>query len=300
MKLVTLTLTLLMIAIIVTPFDSVKAQNAVNNLKGMILLQVESKGEAWYVNPNDGKKYYMADGNQALQIMRKFGSGISNRNLTKIKTDPNYRKKFIGKIVLQVESHGEAYYISPDNRYNYLKDGASALAIMKKLGLGISNFNLNKIAVGSFSNQNQAAGQSPTPNPTATPNQPQNQITPPNMNVPSSNKNVSNDNLTYTNNQFGFSLNFPKTWKGYVVTNETVPGTAGVFNFGFSEQKSIFMVVAYAINMWNQSKHDNMTYYLGANDRYAFIYNPAQGGGNQSMSDRLSELKNIVATFSSK
>lgn len=35
-------------------------------LKGRILLQVESVGEAWYVNPTDGRRYYLADGQQAL------------------------------------------------------------------------------------------------------------------------------------------------------------------------------------------------------------------------------------------
>lgn len=116
-----------------------------NNLNGKILLQVESKGEAWYVNPKDGKRYYMANGDQAFQIMKTLGSGMSNKDIKKMKTDATYRKKFIGKILLQVESHGEAYYISSDGRYNYLKDGASAYQVMRKLGLGISNANLNKI-----------------------------------------------------------------------------------------------------------------------------------------------------------
>lgn len=117
-----------------------------NNLNGKILLQVESKGEAWYVNPKDGKRHYMANGDQAFQIMKTLGSGMSNKDIEKMKTDAIYRKKFIGKILLQVQSHGEAYYISSDGRYNYLKDGASAYQVMRKLGLGISNANLNKIA----------------------------------------------------------------------------------------------------------------------------------------------------------
>jgi len=124
-----------------------KADDLTNRLKGRILLQVESKGEAWYVNPQDGKRSYMADGDQAFQIMKTLGVGISNKNLDKIKTDANFRKKFIGKIFLQVEAHGEAYYISFDGRYNYLKDGASAYEVMRRLGLGISNNNLNKLAI---------------------------------------------------------------------------------------------------------------------------------------------------------
>jgi hypothetical protein len=56
----------------------------VNKLKGRILLQVESKGEAWYISPADGKRYYMKDGESAYQIMRFLSLGITNENLGKI------------------------------------------------------------------------------------------------------------------------------------------------------------------------------------------------------------------------
>lgn len=56
----------------------------VNKLKGKILLQVESHGEAWYINPVDGKRYYMPDGPSAYQIMKFLSLGISNSNLEKI------------------------------------------------------------------------------------------------------------------------------------------------------------------------------------------------------------------------
>ncbi|PLX20569.1 hypothetical protein C0584_04975 [Candidatus Parcubacteria bacterium] len=53
-------------------------------LKGQILLQVESRGEAWYVNPTDGKRYYMKDGDSAYNIMRFLSLGITNEDLNKI------------------------------------------------------------------------------------------------------------------------------------------------------------------------------------------------------------------------
>ncbi len=117
---------------------------------GKIFLQVESRGEAWYISPKDGKKYYMADGPTAYNVMRNLGVGISNKDLNKIKTDANFRKKYIGKIFLQVESHGEAYYISPDGRYNYLKDGSAAYNLMRKFGQGITSTDLNKITAGEL------------------------------------------------------------------------------------------------------------------------------------------------------
>lgn len=58
--------------------------NLVNQLKGRIVLQVESHGEAWYINPKDGKRYYMKDGDAAYQIMRFLSSGMFNVDLRKI------------------------------------------------------------------------------------------------------------------------------------------------------------------------------------------------------------------------
>lgn len=56
----------------------------IGSLRGRILLQVESKGEAWYLNPGDGKRYYMKDGDAAYQIMRYLSLGITDDDLSKI------------------------------------------------------------------------------------------------------------------------------------------------------------------------------------------------------------------------
>jgi len=55
-----------------------------NRLKGRIVLQVQAHGEAWYINPKDGKRYYMKDGGAAYQIMRYLSLGITNTDLRKI------------------------------------------------------------------------------------------------------------------------------------------------------------------------------------------------------------------------
>ena len=56
----------------------------VERFKGRFLLQVEGNGEAWYVNPNDGKRYFLGRPHDAFNIMRKFGLGISNKDLFSI------------------------------------------------------------------------------------------------------------------------------------------------------------------------------------------------------------------------
>ena len=58
--------------------------NLSNRLLGRILLQVEALGQAWYINPVDGKRYYMKDGDSAYQIMRYLSLGITNSDLNLI------------------------------------------------------------------------------------------------------------------------------------------------------------------------------------------------------------------------
>lgn len=135
----------IIIALGIIPFKTFGAESLSSKMKGKILLQVESHGEAWYVNPKDGKRYYMANGSEAYNIMRTLGVGITNSDLDKVKANKNNAKKQAGKILLQVQSHGEAYYIDSNGNANYLKDGDAAYQIMRKLGLGIKTSDLNKI-----------------------------------------------------------------------------------------------------------------------------------------------------------
>jgi len=82
--------------------------------------------------------------------MRNFGIGITNKDLEKIKNDKIFAKKNSGKIFLQVEAHGEAYYIDFNGNAHYLKDGSVAYTVMRELGLGITNNDLSKIPEGSL------------------------------------------------------------------------------------------------------------------------------------------------------
>jgi uncharacterized protein YkwD len=128
-------------------------------LKGYILLQVQQHGEAWYVNPTNFTRYYMKDGPTAYEMMRTFGLGITDADLAKIPTDTDsfsgdmaLRSRLSGRILLQVQQHGEAWYIYPKtNKRYYLKDGAAAYQIMRNLGLGITDADLAKLAIAELS-----------------------------------------------------------------------------------------------------------------------------------------------------
>jgi len=58
--------------------------NFTNKHLGKIFLQIKNNGEAWYVNPVDGKRYFLGLPLDAFAVMRKLGLGISNKDLEKI------------------------------------------------------------------------------------------------------------------------------------------------------------------------------------------------------------------------
>ncbi len=66
-----------------TKKETTPSTSLLQRVRGYILLQVESRGEAWYVHPVSGKRYYMRDGATAYQMMRSFGLGITNADLAR-------------------------------------------------------------------------------------------------------------------------------------------------------------------------------------------------------------------------
>jgi len=185
-----------------------------NRLLGKILLQVESLGEAYYLDPITKLRYYLQNGESAYESLSIFGLGITNNDLSQIPIGLEPRAELVdtdgdglddqledgigtdkhnpdtdndgfndgeevkngfnpisastngaspllinkalvnrlkGRIVLQVENHGEAWYINPtDNKRYYMKDGNLAYQIMRFLSLGITNEDLRQIGVGSL------------------------------------------------------------------------------------------------------------------------------------------------------
>jgi len=115
-------------------------------LKGYILLQVDSHGEAWYVYPNDLKRYPLGRPADASQILAKLGLGATHSFLTGYTIFP---AAVSGKILLDVQSRGEGYYINPRDRKKYSINRLQDISfIMQKLSLGITTANLSLIPVG--------------------------------------------------------------------------------------------------------------------------------------------------------
>lgn len=120
--------------------------SAALNLNGRILLQVQDKGQAWYVNPLNSSRYYLGRPDDAFSLMRSLGLGVSNSDLATFKN--NAPRRLAGRILLQVQEKGQAYYVGPlDLKLYYLGRPADAFNLMRGQGLGISNLDLAKIPV---------------------------------------------------------------------------------------------------------------------------------------------------------
>jgi len=201
-------------------FTPVLAETSLGEkLKGRILLSVEENGEAWYINPNNLNRYYLGRPNDAFNILKNLGEGISNEDLNKIpvglidanekdsdndglsdnleialgtdinkkdtdndgyddkdeiennydpvkkdlqQIDKEFTKKHLGKIFLQTEKNGEAWYIDPvsQKRY-YLSRPNIAFEIMRQFGLGVKVKHLENI----IKNKENEIPVTPTPPP---------------------------------------------------------------------------------------------------------------------------------------
>lgn len=127
------------------------AQNiSAADLRGLILVNVESHGEAWYVSPVDSTRYYLGRPSDALAVVRKLALGATKADIVTFqKAIPT---RLLGKIMVAVDDLGKAYYLNPrDRKVYYLGSPANMLVVMKQTGVGIKNADLNKIIIAKSS-----------------------------------------------------------------------------------------------------------------------------------------------------
>ncbi len=137
---------LFLLFILIFPLGFASAEGLGEKLVGKILLQVESSGEAWYVSPDTGKRFFLGRPADAFEVMREQGLGISNADFDSYGSSAPARLG--GKILLKVEDAGKAYYVNPDGlEMHYLGRPADAFKVMREQSLGITNSDLDRIEI---------------------------------------------------------------------------------------------------------------------------------------------------------
>jgi hypothetical protein len=104
----------------------------IDQYAGFILLQTESKGEAWYINPLDRKRYYLGRPEEAFGLMKKFGLGIKNFDLEQIKNFKDYSvltEEEKNKYTQSTNNNGKRLYSDPQEKYSL--EYPSSFAIKK-------------------------------------------------------------------------------------------------------------------------------------------------------------------------
>lgn len=115
-------------------------------LSGRILIQVDNKGEAWYVNPVTKKRVFLNGPATAFKEMSNSSIGVTNATFDSLST--SIPSNLVGRFILKTEDAGKLYYVNPVDRTVIFVNGPSgAENLIRTVGLGIKTSDLVKITV---------------------------------------------------------------------------------------------------------------------------------------------------------
>jgi hypothetical protein len=122
----------------------------VEKFKGKILLQVEERGELWYLNPDDKKRYYLGKSNDAFRLAQKFSMEIDSEELVQYNYfDKEFPENLLGRFLIDKGSKFDMYYVDPDTKEAYLFNlPENILEVLKKQAVGMINEKIRQIEVG--------------------------------------------------------------------------------------------------------------------------------------------------------
>ncbi len=131
--------------------DGPNATELQDRYAGTILVHDDGyQKEYWYIDVDTKEKYPLRDGVAVSRLLKKLSIGISNANLNKIpvnadSTNIDYEltSNSRGKFLIQVEEHGEAWYVNPLDNYRYqIANGNQGFKTLKDLAIDIDQTKL--------------------------------------------------------------------------------------------------------------------------------------------------------------
>jgi len=160
---------LILLFFVILPFSGVSAEGIPAKLKGAIMIQVESRGQLWYVNPVTQERYYFNDATGLFKIVKAVGLGISNQDFDSL--NKQRLAKLAGRILIKVEDSGRAFYITPNKlELIYLGRPNEIFKILASLSIGVANKIINPITVNkNFPETARVIGKNETSTPVPEP-----------------------------------------------------------------------------------------------------------------------------------
>lgn len=232
MKFVLFSLVVVAVSFLNSALPIQAATTLANRLSGRILLQVEQHGEAWYIDPISKQRFYLGTASDAFALLRAKGLGIRHNDVVRFMTT-GFPTRLSGRILLDVDDRGQAYYISPLTlRAIRLGSAEETYQVLRQNGLGIRDRDLTQIP--------RSPDSIPLPSPTTpTTPQPQPQLSPtPSVPIPTNPTTLSNNlerRAFEAINDHRHSIGIPLlSW------NDTVADVARVHSRNMAEQRVPF------------------------------------------------------------
>lgn len=112
---------------------AVAAPATVANYRGRFVRSAADPSPTWYVG-TDGAVTCLDSDASVRALFEKLALGITNSNLEKISPGGALTKRLSGRLLLQVESVGEVWYVNPgDGKLTYLPPTLAALDLVRPL-----------------------------------------------------------------------------------------------------------------------------------------------------------------------
>lgn len=113
-------------------------------------------------------------------------------------------------------------------------------------------------------------------------------------------KEIPTKKITYTDDDYNFTLAFPESWKDFeIAKRQNEENNTLRTSFGLPDQKDLFIINLYSEEEWAEIEADEglKPVYLGQNAEYVFAYEAANDAVNELMIDRMKEFPEIIETF---
>ncbi len=99
----------------------------------------------------------------------------------------------------------------------------------------------------------------------------------------------------YTNQTLGFSLTFPKTWEGYLITEN-----ANFIDFGFEEQNPVARISIISPEQWEQVRQQENSglVYVGETEQFVIVYSLVAQAVDENIQALVLEFPSIMENLS--